>query len=224
MRENLILSKLYEQVTGTIKVTGEQVREEYLKLNEELSINYIAAFFSEFTKTIKPTDKQIAEFYEKNKAMFKELPADDKKEPYTPELAQIKDKVKEALIRKSSQETAENKVRQCQEKLKKLNFAKAASACGLKSGSTAFFKSSGQIKELGDGKIFWDTAKKLGKNQNSAIFANDNGYYIISLKSVKPLDEKEFEKAKPDFSKSLLSAKKNEAFAKFTQEIELKSR
>lgn len=224
MRENLILSKLHERITGDIKVTEEQVREEYLKINEELNINYVAAFFADFAKKIKPTDKEIAEFYEINKAMFKELPAGDKKEPYTPELAQIKDKVKEALIRASSQKTAESKIKECQEKLKKLNFTKAAKACGLKSGSTAFFKSSGQIKELGNGKVFWDTARKLSKNQNSAIFPNDNGYYIISLKSVKPIDEKEFEEARSDFSKSLLSAKKNEAFAKFIQEIELKSR
>ncbi|MDD5120408.1 MAG: SurA N-terminal domain-containing protein [Candidatus Omnitrophica bacterium] len=218
MRQSLILDKLYKQVTEKINLSEEQIRQEYLKLNEELKIDYIAGFYLEFAKKIKPKDKELAVFFEKNKAMFKIPPTKDK-EAYIPEFAQVKDKVKETFIKETSQETVRNKIRECAEKIKKTSFSKAAKACGLKSGSTDFFKSNDQIKELGNAEVFWLTAKKLDKNQLSDTIFNDKGYYIIRLEGIKPLDENKFLKEKPEFSQRLLSAKRNETFNDFAAEL-----
>jgi len=72
MRQNLILAKLYKQVTDGIKIDDNQIRQEWLKTNEELSIEYIASLFAEFAKKIKPDDKTILAYYEKSKDIFKE--------------------------------------------------------------------------------------------------------------------------------------------------------
>ena len=222
MRQNISLNKLYRQVTDKIKLNDDQIRQEYSKVNQEISINYIASFYSDFAKEIKPSDKEVADYFAKNKPMFKEPPKENK-EAYIPELTQIKDKVKEALIREAARNTAESKIKECAEKLKKEKFTEAASACGLKTGTTIFFKSSDEIKDFGNAGIFWNAAKKLKSEEKNQILFNDKGYYIIELKSIKPIDENKFAKEKSEFSQRLLAGKKNEAFARFTAGLKKKA-
>jgi len=126
-RQNLILTKLHRQITQNVKFTEAQIRQEYLKANEELNIYYIASLFSDFAAKIKPTDKEIAAYFEKNKAMFKEPPTQDKP-ARIPEFAEINDKVKDAWIKEESKIIAENKIKECLEKLKNQEFKPAAKA------------------------------------------------------------------------------------------------
>ncbi len=217
MRQSLTLAKLYDQVTKDVKLSDEQIRQKYTEANQELNIDYIASLFSNFTAKIKPTDQEIASFFDKNKAMFKEPPVKDKP-ARIPELAEIKNKVKDAFIKEEAKKMAENKIKECAEALKKKEFKKAAEADGLKTGQTEFFKSSGQVKDLGVAEIFWNTAKKLKDKELSGILSNEKGYYIIKLGAIKPIDETKFTKEKQEFSQKLLSEKKSEVFGKFTEE------
>jgi len=221
-RQNLIIAKLYEQVTKNIKIDDEQVRQEYLKTNQELSIDYIASFFSDFTNKIKAGDKEIAAYFEKNKTMFQE-PATKDQPVRIPELAEVKIKVKDTLIKEESRKMAEDKIKECNEKLKNKNFKQVAQALGLKTGQTEFFKSNGQIKELGSADIFWNTAKQLNDKNIKSNLSNDKGYYIIKLSSMKPIDETKFTKDKIELGEKLVSEKKNEAFTKFTEELTKKT-
>jgi len=218
MRQSLTLAKLYDQLTKDLKLNDEQIRQKYLEVNQELNIHYIASLFSDSAAKIKPTDKEIAAFFEKNKARFKEPPVKDKP-TRIPELGEIKDKVKDALIAEESKKMAENKIKECAEKLKNEEFNQASSDCGLKTGQTAFFKSSGQIENLGAAEIFWNTAKKLKDKELSSILSNEKGYYIIKLGAIKPVEEAKFAKEKQEFGQKLISEKKNEVFGKFTEEL-----
>jgi len=218
IRQSLILAKLYDRITKDVKLSDAQIRQEYEKANQELNIQYVASLFSDFAANIKPTDKEIADFFEKNKAMFKEPPTKDKP-TRIPELGEIKDKVKDALIKEESKKMAEDKIKECAEDLKKEEFEQAAKASGLKTGQTAFFKSSGQIENLGAAENFWNTAKKLKDKELSSILSNEKGYYIIKLGSIKPIEEAKFTKEKQEFSQKLLSEKKNEVFGNFTEEL-----
>lgn len=216
MRENLILSKLYEQITKGVKISDEQIRQDYLKANQELNVHYIASFFSDFAAKIKPTDKEIANFFSINKAMFKEPLAKDKP-VRIPELAEIKDEVKDTLIKENSEKMANDKIKECAEKLKTKNFKQAAKATGLKTGQSAFFKSNGQIETLGNAEIFWNAAIKLKDKEISGILANEKGYFIIQLGTIKPIDENKFAETKQEFSRNLLFEKKNKVFADFVE-------
>lgn len=221
-RQNLILTKLYNQITQNVKVNDELVRQEYLKANEELSIYYIGSLFSEFAKTIKPSEKEIRNYFEQNKDMFKEPPAENKP-AHIPELAEIKDRVKTALINETAKGIAQQKINTCAEKLKRFKFNQAATACNLKSAVTDFFKSTDTIKNLGAAQIFWDNTKKLKDNEISNIISNDQGYYIIKLKSLKPINEGKFLKEKEIFSQKILAAKKYELFSEFTDQLNKKA-
>ncbi|MCX5698608.1 MAG: SurA N-terminal domain-containing protein [Candidatus Omnitrophica bacterium] len=221
-RQNLALAKLYNQITQNVKLNDGQIRQEYVKTNQELNIYYIASLFSDFAKTIKPTDQEISSYFQQNKAMFKEPPSENKP-TRIPDLAEIKDKVKDALINETAKEIAQKKINECAEKLKQTEFSQAASSCGLKNGVTDFFKSNGTIENLGGVQIFWDNAKKLKDKELSSVISNDQGYYIIKLKSLKPIDENKFLKEKESFSQGLLSAKKNERFTEFIDQLKKKA-
>jgi len=309
MRQNLILAKLYNQVTDGTKVDDNQVRQEWLKTNEELSIYYIAGLFAELGKKIKPTDKEISGFYDKNKEAFtepqglnleyiltesdtesKKLPdlinkkygldkiskelnltkketglfkqftppaglkipqetlnsvlslkagepapmvkidkayyvfaLKEKKPGRIPGLLELKDRIKEIIIREESAKLAQDKIKACADGLKTKPFNKAAAAFRLKSGQTKFFKSSDEIEVLGPAKLFWETAKKLKQDQLSSIFSDSNGYYIIKLKEIKPVDEDKFTKDKKGLGENILSQEKNKVFAKFIEEIKKKA-
>ncbi|MDD5077702.1 MAG: SurA N-terminal domain-containing protein [Candidatus Omnitrophica bacterium] len=223
IRQNLELIKLYEQVTKNVKLNDEEIYRAYLKNNQELSIYYIACLFPDYAKKVKPGEEEINSFFLRNKAMFKEPPVDG--EPaHIPELNEIKDKVKEALIAETARQEAKKKIEECAENLKTMQFHQAAASSGLKSVSTEFFKSDGTIKELGPAEIFWDNAKKLEDGKPSPIISNEQGYYIIMLKSVKPVDEKTFLAEKESFSRKALSEAKNKYFIEFVTELKRKAR
>ena len=210
MRQNLILAKLYNQITEGIKIEDSQIRQEWLKTNEELSIYYIASLFAEFAKKIKPDNKKISAYYNK-----------EKKTARVPESAEVKNRIKETIIKEESAKIAQDKIIECAEKLKTKSFNKAAK--GLKTGQTKFFKSSDKIDNLGPAQIFWETAKKLKENQVSDIFSDAAGYYIIKLKTTKPVDENKFAKEKKELGESVLTQEKNKVFTKFIEETKKKA-
>ncbi|MDD3345617.1 MAG: SurA N-terminal domain-containing protein, partial [Candidatus Omnitrophica bacterium] len=72
LRQNLILGKLYKQVTDGVQVDETKIRQEWLHKNKELSIEYIAALYEELAGKIKPAEKDVAEYYGKNKESFRE--------------------------------------------------------------------------------------------------------------------------------------------------------
>lgn len=221
-RQNLILAKLYNQITQNLKLNDDQVHQEYLKANQELSIYYIASLFPEFVKRINPTDKEISSYFDQNKAAFKE-PATKDRPVRIPELAEIKDKVKDTLINETAKKMARDKINECAQKLKQIEFNQAAASCSLKNGVTDFFKANGTIENLGVARIFWENAKKLKDGELSSVISNAQGYYIIKLKSLKPVDDNKFLKEKEIFSKKLLSSKKNELFAEFIEQLKKKA-
>lgn len=217
-RQNLILAKLYKEITKDLKLNDETIRQEYLKTNQELNIYYIASEFKEFSQSLKPSEQEIKDYYAQNKEMFKEPPVSDQP-ARIPELDQIHERVKGALIDQTAKEKTLKRINECAEKLKQKDFKSAAAACKLKSGETDYFKSNGTIPQLGVGRIFWDNAINLKDNQPSGVISNTNGHYIIKLKSLKPIDESVYLKEKEGFAQRLLSTKQNELFTEFTDQL-----
>lgn len=221
-RQNLILAKLYEQLTKDLKLTDEQIRQEYLQANQELSIDYIASLFSESSKTIQPTAEEIADYYAKHKTLFKE-PGQGTQPVRIPPLEEIKDKVKAAYTQEAAKTAAFEKINACAQNLKKMNFSQAAAASNLKTASSGYFKSTGSLEDLGAAGDFWRAAQNLKNNETSEILTTDQGYYLIKLKSLKPIDENKFNQDKEAFAKRALDAKKSEKFAAFIEQLRQKA-
>ncbi|MDD5771554.1 MAG: peptidyl-prolyl cis-trans isomerase, partial [Candidatus Omnitrophica bacterium] len=148
----------------------------------------------------------------------------DKKPGRIPELGKMKDKINQIIINQEARKAAQDKIKACSEELKKNKpFEKAAKANRLKVEETKFFKSTDKIDNLGQAELFWETAKKLKEGQASEPFSDQNGFYIIKLKSIKPVDENKFNEEKAGVEEKILTRKKNELFAKFIEETKKKA-
>lgn len=222
IRQNIIIFKLYEQATAKVPLSDEEIRKEYIKATQEMSIHYVGSIISDFSAKIKPSDKQIADFFAKNKEMFKE-PATEDKPTRIPELTEIKDKVKQAYIQETAQGLASEKIKECQNKLATKDLMAVGRKLKLKTASTGLFKYGEFIEGLGTAAIFWDTAYGLKKNQPSQIISTPAGFYIIKLKSITDFDETRFAKEKADFAKKMLLEKKQEYFNKFLEDLKKKA-
>ncbi len=317
-RQNIMLSKLYRQVTDNIKVSEEEIKKEYRRLNEEISIYYIASLPSDSLKDIPASEEELKDYFAKNSFEFKQplsfnieylsvdsedkirdvlghlnkskdlskvakdmtlevketglftqtdsipgigwspqilslisqlklgqfsapihldknyyiLRLKERKEPHVPDLAAIKDKIKETFIKNKAKEIAKNKIEECLKVLKEtystdpksINLEIIAKTCGLKSGSTNFFKYGSYIEGIGASDSFWTAAEELkGDDELSNIIDVPSGFYIIKLKSKVPLDQKKFASERPEFSQKLLSQKQQAYFVKFIEELKKKA-
>ncbi|MDD4899007.1 MAG: peptidylprolyl isomerase [Candidatus Omnitrophica bacterium] len=70
-RQNLMMSKLYRQVTENIKLTDQEIKDEYKKANEEINLFYLQASPADFAKDIPVSDQAIRDFFQKNPFLFK---------------------------------------------------------------------------------------------------------------------------------------------------------
>lgn len=300
-RQNIILSKLYKQVTNTVSLSEEDIKIEYQKANEEISLYYIAGIPSDFAKDINPSEQEMKDYFAGHSLEFKQplsfnldylsldsedktkevmlrlnkkydfnkiaqdlgitvketglfaqtepvpgigwspeilnllsklkigqyspaiqtgryyyiLRLKEKKEAYIPDFEKLKDKVKERFIKYKSTKLAKDKIEECLANLKE---------CGLKSGSTGYFKYGSYIEGIGASDILWLKARELKEGEFSNIITMPSGFYIIKLKSGIPIDEKKFEKEKAEFSQKLLAQKKEEYFAQFIEDLKRKAR
>jgi peptidyl-prolyl cis-trans isomerase D len=312
-RQNLILAKLYAQITQSITVAPDEIKAEYRKATEEISVTYIVSNPADFAKGLEPGEEELKGYFEKNQLDFKQplsfnleyfaldsqekieaaakrvhkktglkTAADElkleiketglfaqtepipgigwspqittlaatlkvgettmplqldktfylfrlkeKKEAYIPEFSAIKDKVKEAFIKTASTKAARQKIEACYKTLQEMqavnpkqpDFNKAAAAHGLKSDTTALFKFGSYIEGIGASDTFWVTAQELKEGEISSIISLPSGFYVISLKSKITIDETKFGAEKEEFSKELLSQKKQEYFSRFIEEL-----
>ncbi|MDD2688851.1 MAG: peptidyl-prolyl cis-trans isomerase, partial [Candidatus Omnitrophica bacterium] len=155
----------------------------------------------------------------------------EKKEAYIPDFEKIKDKVRESLIKMKSSETAKNKIDDCLKKIKEsykpngksIDLQNIAKEYGLKAGVTGLFNYGSYIEGIGASDSFWLNAQRLKEKEFSEIIALPSGFYIIRVKAKVRMDENKFEKEKPDFTKKILSQKKQEYFVQFIEGLKRKT-
>lgn len=173
IRQSLMLSKLYEQLTDSIKITEEEIKEDYRKSNEEISVYYIASLYSDFVKDIMPSEEQIKEYFTKNSLQFKQPPSfnieyvslayEDKDEGV------IKDKIKKIFSRLN----------------KKGDFVKVAKDFNLTVKETGWFNQTDPIPGIGWSPQILNLISKLKTGQFLPPIYGDKYYYIIKIKEKK---------------------------------------
>ena len=138
----------------------------------------------------------------------------EKKEAYIPPLEEVKKEVEKALIKQKSWQLAKNKGEELLSQIKKfveekkINFSKAAEKLSLAVKETERFTRSGYIAGIGQSPEFSQAAFALKPGEISDLIIVPNGYCILSLKNIIPVDQEEFAREKEEFSKKLLARKK----------------
>ncbi len=72
IRQNLVLKKLFDEITRAVAITDADVRAEYEKENQQMSIAYLVAQPSDFIAGLTFTDEELKEYYAGNSVEFKQ--------------------------------------------------------------------------------------------------------------------------------------------------------
>ncbi len=71
-RDNLIIAKLYASVTREITISDEEIKREYIKENEQISLEYITAIAGDFLNDVSLQDNELSDYYNQNPEQFKQ--------------------------------------------------------------------------------------------------------------------------------------------------------
>jgi len=320
-RENLIIAELYDQATKGITISDEELRVEYKKLNQEVSLDFIYANPLDFLKSVPQDEAAIKEYFDGSSIEFKQplsfnieyvktemLPEDQIKKiflqlrkkknsfteaagelglevnssgsfaendpipgigwapritsliskrnsgdliepvqmddnyyiikisqktlPFIPEYDSIKEKVKKAYVKNTSEKLAKKSSEDALQELgnlylqnpKSTNFKQAAKNHGLEIGTTELFKYGSYLEGIGSSDIFWMSADKLEEGQPSEIIETSSGYYIIKIKSIVPMDQESFIAERDALSEIVLMQKKQDYFSSLLRDLNRQTR
>lgn len=175
-RQNLTLSKLYNQVTQNLKVSAQEIKEEYKKFNEEISIYYLASLPADSLKDITAGEDQIKDYFLKNSLKFKQPPS------FNIEYVSL-----------DSEEKTKSIISYLN---KKADFAKIAGQMGAEVKVTGFFSQNDPVPGIGWSPQILNLLSKLKIGQFSVPIRLDKNYYILRLKEKKEAYIADFEKIK----------------------------
>ncbi len=192
-RQNLTIEKLFNAVTKDASVSEEETKDAYKKENEQISVYYIGAPLTDFSKDISVTDEELKTYYDKNSLSFKQ-PLSFNIEY----LALITETKKDEIaMRLSKKESLESIVKED----------------GLTLKETGLFSQTDPIPEIGWSPEISEAISKLNVGQVSLPILVDKTYYIIRLKEKKEPFIPELEKIK-DKVKETVGKEKAQAIAK----------
>jgi len=72
MRDQLLAATLMHMVSNAVELSTDEVRHEFNRFGEKLTLTYIKFPYANFTNGINPTDQQVARFYQDNRDAFRE--------------------------------------------------------------------------------------------------------------------------------------------------------
>ncbi|MEW6101970.1 MAG: SurA N-terminal domain-containing protein [Candidatus Omnitrophota bacterium] len=192
-RQNLMLGKLYRLSTADIKVSEDEIREQYRKSNAELSVNYILASAAQFKKQVDPKENEIRDYFSLNALTFKQ-----------PVLFNL-----EYLFSES-----EEKIKEAAKKVNaKLGFDAIAKELGIDFKETGPFSQLDPIPGIGWSPEVLGLVSKLKPAETSRPLKVDKYYYILRLKERKEPHIPDFEEIR-DKVKEKVTEEKSKDMAK----------
>ncbi len=194
-RQNLLIAKLYKDVTRDIKTTDKEVEEKYKESTQELSIDYIAAIYSDISKTISVNDDQINDYFLKNTLQFRL--------PLSFNLEYV-----EFVLPDKDEKSAKDKINKIYAKLnKKSPFTEVAKENSLAIKETGFFPETGPIPGIGWATPVLNMLTGLKTGQYLPPLRMDNAYYILRVKERKEPYIPEFTSVKERVKEAFLATK-----------------
>ncbi len=172
-RQNLILSKLYEDITRELKLTDEEIKDAYRKSNEQISLFYIASLYLDFIKDISPFEGQIRDYFSRNSLNFKQ--------PLSFNLEYIS-----LVTEGEKEETTKEKLSALTGRInKKTDLAKIARDFSLTIKETGLFGQADAIPGIGWSPQILTLASKAKAGDILPLIYTDKNYYIIRVKEIK---------------------------------------
>jgi peptidyl-prolyl cis-trans isomerase D len=139
-----------------------------------------------------------------------------KQDPYVPKLDEVKERVREEVVKQKARDLSQQKAGEIAAKLKAApDFDKAAKAAGLEAKTTELIARDSPIPDLGVSKAVDDVAFRLPAGGVSDAIATDNGTAIIKVMDKQSVTPSDWANAKDHFREELLTDRRNRFFGAY---------
>ena len=139
-----------------------------------------------------------------------------KQDPYVPKVEEVKDKVREEVIKQKAREASRQKASEIAAKLKSApDFEKAAKAAGLEAKTTDLIARDAPIPDLGAAPAVEEAAFKLAVGAVSDPIPTDTGTAVIKVLEKKEVTPEEWTSSKDRFREELLTDRRNRFFSAY---------
>ena len=166
IRKSLSIEHLWRKVTDPVLIGDKEIFDEFLLKNEKVKIKHICFCVNEFKNQVSVKDEEIAEYFAKNKAEFKQ--PDRVNVEYI--LIEDEGRAYDVSIDLSGDDKWE-------EILKIEN---------LSSKKTGYFAEIEKVPDIGYSREFAQSAFSLSKNDISDPIKTAKGFCILRLLDLKP--------------------------------------
>jgi len=139
-----------------------------------------------------------------------------KQDPYVPKLDEVKDRVKDDVVKIKARDLAKQKAAEIASRLKGApDFDKAAKAAGVEVKTTELIARDAPITDLGVSPAVDDAAFSMTAGAVSDPIATDNGAAVIKLVEKQQASPQDFTLAKDKFREELLADRRNRFFGAY---------
>src|SRR5947207_862966 len=139
-----------------------------------------------------------------------------KQDPYVPKLEEVKDRVRDEVIKDKARTVSKQKAVEIAAKLKSAgDFEKAAKAAGLEAKTTELITRDSPIPDLGSAPAVEDAAFKLPVGAVSDAIATDTGSAVVKVLEKKETTPDEWKTAQERFRQELLTDRRNRFFTAY---------
>ena len=139
-----------------------------------------------------------------------------KQDPYVPKLDEVKERVRDEVVKNKARELARTKAAEISAKLKGApDFEKAAKAAGFEAKTTDLIARDQPIPDLGVAPAVEDKAFALPVGAVSDPIATDTGTAVVKVLEKKEVTPDEWKGAKDSFRDQLLTDRRNRFFASY---------
>ena len=139
-----------------------------------------------------------------------------KQDPYVPKVDEVKDRVREEVVKQKARDLSKEKAAALAAKLKSApDFEKAAKAAGVEAKTTELIAQDAPIPDLGAAPAVDEAAFKLPVGAVSDPIATDTGTAVIKVIEKKEVTPDEWASSKDRFREELLTDRRNRFFSAY---------
>jgi len=139
-----------------------------------------------------------------------------KQDPYVPKLDEVKDRVRDEVIKLKARDLAKQKAGEVAAKLKGApDFDKAAKAAGVEAKTTELITRDAPIPDLGVAPAIDEAAFRMTVGAVSDPIAVDNGAAVIKLVEKQEVTPADYTLAKDKFREEILADRRNRFFGAY---------
>lgn len=210
IRDNLLMAKVYEEVTKGASVTEAEIREAYEKTNIQSRVKYLLVTGTSFLDETTVEEKDIQDYYEKNKEEFRLPPQTNAR------YVGVEFKDESALKEK---EAARVTLKKIQIDAQKIGLAQAAKAQGLEVKETGLFALEEPVPGLGWYPDLANLLFELPKGSLSSLVELSRGLYIFEDLEKKDAFIPSFDDVREKIKKLLSEAQAKQTAEKTAQDM-----